>query len=59
MGTAHVQGSLWGARARDYAELAEGQFRLAYEAVFVAAGVGPVVLLTHAIRHSRPGQGGE
>jgi iron(III) transport system permease protein len=23
----------------------------------VAAGIGPVVLLTHAIRHSRPGQG--
>ena len=26
MGTAHIQGGLWGARARDYSELAEGQF---------------------------------
>jgi iron(III) transport system permease protein len=24
----------------------------------VAAGIGPVVLLTRAIRHARPGQGG-
>jgi SAM-dependent methyltransferase len=30
-----------GERARDYAELAEGLFRPAYEAVFGAAGVGP------------------
>ena len=41
MGTAHVQGSLWGARARDYAELVEGMFHPAFEAVFAGAGVGP------------------
>jgi SAM-dependent methyltransferase len=41
MGTAHVQGSLWGARARDYADLVEGMFAPAFEAVFAAAGVGP------------------
>ena len=41
MGTAQAQGGLWGARARDYAELVEGMFRPAFEAVFAAAGVGP------------------
>ena len=35
-----VHGDLWGARARDYAELVEGLFRPAFEAVFAAAGVG-------------------
>lgn len=40
MGTAQVQGSLWGARARDYAELAEPFGRPLYEAVFDAAEVG-------------------
>ncbi|HXF64694.1 MAG TPA: class I SAM-dependent methyltransferase [Caldilineaceae bacterium] len=40
MGTAHVQGKLWGARARDYANLAEEAFRPLYETVFDATGVG-------------------
>jgi SAM-dependent methyltransferase len=39
MGTAQVQGSLWGARARDYAEILEQFGRPLYEAVFDAAGV--------------------
>lgn len=41
MGTAQIQGRLWGARSRDYAAIAEGFFRPVYEAVFTAAGVGP------------------
>jgi SAM-dependent methyltransferase len=41
MGTARVQGSLWGARARDYAELVDEMFRPAIEAVLAEAGVGP------------------
>jgi ubiquinone/menaquinone biosynthesis C-methylase UbiE len=41
MGSAAAQGSLWGARARDWAELAEpGQVPF-YEAVFEEIGVGP------------------
>jgi SAM-dependent methyltransferase len=40
MGTAHVQGSLWGARARDYATIVEGFMRPLYERVFDEAGVG-------------------
>jgi SAM-dependent methyltransferase len=40
MATAHVQGSLWGARARDYADIVEGAFCPLYEAVFDATGVG-------------------
>jgi SAM-dependent methyltransferase len=39
MGTAQLQGSLWGARARDYAEIVEHFVRPLYEAVFQAAGV--------------------
>lgn len=39
MGTAQVQGELWGARARDWADLQEGSFRPLYEAAFDAAGV--------------------
>lgn len=39
MGTAPVQGSLWGARARDFAEIVEPFARPLYEAVFEAAGV--------------------
>jgi SAM-dependent methyltransferase len=39
MGTAQVQGSLWGARARDFAEILEGFALPLYEAVFDAAGV--------------------
>jgi SAM-dependent methyltransferase len=40
MPTAHIQGSLWGERARDYAEIVEPSARPLYEAVFDAAGVG-------------------
>ncbi len=39
MGTAQVQGNLWGVRARDYAEIVEPFARPLYEAVFEAAGV--------------------
>jgi SAM-dependent methyltransferase len=39
MGTAQIQGELWGARARDWAELQEGAFRPLYEAAFDAAKV--------------------
>jgi SAM-dependent methyltransferase len=38
MGTAQIQGSLWGARTRDYAEILEPFGRPLYEAVFAAAG---------------------
>lgn len=41
MGTAQVQGDLWGARARDWADLQEASFRPVYAAAFKAAGVGP------------------
>jgi ubiquinone/menaquinone biosynthesis C-methylase UbiE len=40
MGTAGVQGELWGARARDWATLQELFVRPAYEVVFDQAGVG-------------------
>jgi SAM-dependent methyltransferase len=40
MGTAQVQGSLWGARARDYANIVEGFMRPVYERVFAEAEVG-------------------
>jgi SAM-dependent methyltransferase len=39
MSTAQVQGRLWGARARDYADVAEPAFRPLFEAVFTAVGV--------------------
>src|SRR5262245_45210486 len=39
MGTAQIQGSLWGARARDFAEAVEPCGRPLYEAVFDAADV--------------------
>jgi len=39
MGTAQVQGDLWGARARDWADLQEGSFRPLYEAAFDATHV--------------------
>jgi SAM-dependent methyltransferase len=39
MATAHVQGSLWGLRARDYAAHMEPFARPMYEAVFAAAAV--------------------
>ncbi|MBX9845988.1 MAG: methyltransferase domain-containing protein [Xanthobacteraceae bacterium] len=40
MGSSQVQGELWSARAREWAELQEGSFRPLYEAAFAAAGVG-------------------
>jgi SAM-dependent methyltransferase len=40
MGTAPVQGSLWGARARDFAQILEPFARPLYEGVFQAAEVG-------------------
>lgn len=39
MGTAQVHGSLWGARARDYAEIIEETQRPLFETVLDAAGV--------------------
>jgi SAM-dependent methyltransferase len=45
MGTAQVQGSLWGARARDYAEVVEEAFEPLYEAVFDQATVGGGTML--------------
>jgi SAM-dependent methyltransferase len=39
MGTAQVQGDLWGARARDWADLQEAAFGPLYEAAFDAAEV--------------------
>ena len=41
MGSAAAQGPLWGARARDWAELAEPAQTPFYDAVFDAIGVGP------------------
>jgi SAM-dependent methyltransferase len=40
-GTAAVNGPLWGASARDWAGIQEGQFRPGYEAVMAHCGVGP------------------
>jgi SAM-dependent methyltransferase len=40
MGTAQIQGELWGVRARDWAELQEGSFRPLYEAAFNGAHIG-------------------
>ena len=39
--TAEANGRLWGARARDWAEVQEGQFAAAYHAVLDRMGVGP------------------
>jgi SAM-dependent methyltransferase len=39
MGTAQIQGELWGARAREWVELQEAAFRPLYEAAFDAAKV--------------------
>ncbi|MGB3316617.1 MAG: class I SAM-dependent methyltransferase, partial [Albidovulum sp.] len=38
-GTSQTNGRLWGARARDWAEVQEGQFAAAYHAVLAQAGV--------------------
>jgi SAM-dependent methyltransferase len=40
MGTAPIQGPLWGSRVRDWAEIQEGNLQPAYLAVFDALGVG-------------------
>jgi SAM-dependent methyltransferase len=41
MSTAQVQGRLWGARARDYADFAESAFCPLFDEVFSAVGVQP------------------
>jgi SAM-dependent methyltransferase len=41
MGSSKMQGELWSARAREWAELQEGSFRPLYEAALTAARVGP------------------
>ncbi len=46
--TAKVNGSLWGARAKDWAELQEGQCRPVYEAVLERLSVGPGMALFDA-----------
>jgi SAM-dependent methyltransferase len=38
--TSQVNGRLWGARAQDWANLQEGQFSAAYDAIFEACGLG-------------------
>src|ERR1019366_9446833 len=40
MGTAGVNGELWGARARDWADIQEGQVRAVYESVFLRLRLG-------------------
>ena len=40
-GTSETNGRLWGARARDWAEVQEGQFAAAFHAVLAHAGAGP------------------
>lgn len=41
MGTAKIQGVLWGAKPRDWAEVQEGTVLALYEAVLSRTGVGP------------------
>ena len=48
MGSAAIQGRLWGAAARDWARLAEPAATPFYEAVFDAIAVGPGVALLDA-----------
>ena len=48
MGSAAMQGPLWGAAARDWARLAEPAATPFYEAVFDAIGVGPGLALLDA-----------
>lgn len=50
-GTAQTSGRLWGARARDWAEVQEGQFAAAFHAVLAHAAVG------HGTRHLDAGCG--
>ncbi|WP_424964577.1 hypothetical protein [Dinoroseobacter sp. S375] len=40
-GTAGINGPLWGARARDWAEAQEGQFAAGFRAVLAHAKVAP------------------
>jgi SAM-dependent methyltransferase len=40
MGSAQLQGDLWGARAREWADLQEGSFRPLYQSAYKAAQVG-------------------
>ena len=46
--TSEVNGRLWGARARDWAEVQEGQFAAGYDHVLARAGVGPGTRLLDA-----------
>ena len=48
MGSAAVQGRLWGVAARDWARLAEPAATPFYDAVFDAIGVGPGMSLLDA-----------
>ena len=41
MKTSELHGRIWGARARDWAELQEPQARPVYEAVFARLGIRP------------------
>jgi SAM-dependent methyltransferase len=43
--TSDVNGRLWGARARDWAEVQEGQFGAGYDDVLSRVGVGPGIRL--------------
>jgi len=45
MGTAQLQGSLWGARTRDYANIVEGFMQPVYERVLTEVGVGTGIKL--------------
>lgn len=45
MGTAQVQGELWGAKACDWADLQEPQWQAVFELALAHAGVGPGVKL--------------
>ena len=48
MGSAQVQGKLWGPGARDWAELNEPSCTPFYEAVFDAIAVGPGMVMLDA-----------
>lgn len=45
MGTANIQSQLWGARARDWAEVQEGTVTPLYDAVLLKTAVGPDTML--------------
>jgi SAM-dependent methyltransferase len=46
--TSGINGQLWGARARDWAEVQEGQFAAGYDDVLAQTGVGPGTRLLDA-----------